>query len=927
MEANPANCENADAQTAVSVAKPTSLSQPFSDSCTFSNRSELLLLPLAEQIGEYRTFRGRRGSISADDDRSHNPFNALDSFLLEMETETEASNMEVPQEYRKSIFSLSDKSMVPKSVQLRKPPDPQSVTLPNDPSGNHSDINALDMNASQITIRRLASTGNLSAQHEYRGSSGSVYSSSIYSEQSAESEVKDENRAGFSIPGNQSRNPNAQEISKDDIPEQHTILLEDHTSNAEHNLLATRPLRPSRSTSDVLIRDSRTLQTKTFPLEHSPSSSKAPSPSSIHQSSFSKSILKEGRSETGSEVFNLESSESNLESKRVAPHAVNEKAARLLGLGQGQDGPKSPSPATPTAPQFPASRRDSNERSWSSPRIIRKMVSKISLTAQKTSPTSVLSPTTSSISRQDIESPTSHLETLSMRKSRSVVDGKMVGDARGTGLQEIVEETSNSSADDITSKLLLASKSSSISGRRGFRPLSVKIGEAFSPFSSRQSRVDHVDQGKQIVSLAQEYSQDSWQGLELSEKVNWTENLDPHIFNANFVATLTSKPAADIKDHPAFRVDPFSVQASETTLQVSTSSQLASVSQALSESKPVISSQTSLHRNGQNVETVLIGLDLADHQSRRSQTSVSPETFNAANVTQSPGSNGPRHNSLSSPPLSKSEQALGANRRVLTTNSPTNGIRGLRHHGHLPPSPSFARFNSRSISEKIPKMPSLFGSGSFFEEAGEGKRTRGFSNLFKPKSTTKNPGRGNEAMVNEESKRKSSAEQDRLEQIQKLRVRLNAHSYDHDLSDIHPRHPTTGRGWYSRNLRCTSCSDVMCSCCGRACCSFRACILAAENKASSTDARKAARDDVAAIVWCFAVGRESPTFIQCTHQTGCGKYVCPDCCGICPDECCQDVQCRKCKTHPWAKCDWHPDSDARLKVAKSQMSTLQQTAH
>lgn len=200
--------------------------------------------------------------------------------------------------------------------------------------------------------------------------------------------------------------------------------------------------------------------------------------------------------------------------------------------------------------------------------------------------------------------------------------------------------------------------------------------------------------------------------------------------------------AVDIKDHPAFRVDPFSVQPSETTLQFSTPTQLASVSQASSESKPVISSQTSLNRNGQNVETVLIGLDLADHQSRRSETSVSPGTVNAANVTQSPGSYATHHNSLSSPPPSKSQQALGANRRVLTTNSPTNGIRGLRNRGDLPPSPSFARFNSRSISEKVPKMPSLFGSGSFFEESGEGKRTRGFSNLFKPKSTSKNPGRG-----------------------------------------------------------------------------------------------------------------------------------------------------------------------------------------
>ena len=317
MEAKPANCENADAQTAVSLAKPTSLSQPPSDSRTFSNGSEILLLPLAEQTGEYRTFRGRRGYISADDDRSHNPFNALDSLLMEMETETEAPNIEAPQEYRKSIFSLSDKSLVPKSVKLRKPPDPQSINLRNDQSGNHSDISALDINASQITIRRLPSTRNLSAQHEHMESCVSVYSSSIYSEQSAESEVENENRTGFSIPENQSRTPNTQEISKDDILEEHTILLEDHTSNAEHNLLATRTLRPSRSTSDILIRDSHALQTKTFLLEHSPSESKTPSPSSVHRSSFSKHIVKKGRSETGSEVFIPESSESNLESKRV----------------------------------------------------------------------------------------------------------------------------------------------------------------------------------------------------------------------------------------------------------------------------------------------------------------------------------------------------------------------------------------------------------------------------------------------------------------------------------------------------------------------------------------------------------------------------------------------------------------------------------
>ena len=167
---------------------------------------------------------------------------------------------------------------------------------------------------------------------------------------------------------------------------------------------------------------------------------------------------------------------------------------------------------------------------------------------------------------------------------------------------------------------------------------------------------------------------------------------------------------------------------------------------------------------------------------------------------------------------------------------------------------------------------------------------------------------GNPVYPDEESRRKSSSERDRLEQvrivalsflpilmlpqIQRLRARLNAQNYDHDLADIQPRHPTTGRAWHSRNLKCTTCSDVSCPCCGRACCSYRACMLIAENDLAPANIRDLAIRDCIAIGQCFPFGRESPTFIQCTHGTGCGKSVCPDCCGICSEDCCQDVQCR-----------------------------------
>lgn len=128
--------------------------------------------------------------------------------------------------------------------------------------------------------------------------------------------------------------------------------------------------------------------------------------------------------------------------------------------------------------------------------------------------------------------------------------------------------------------------------------------------------------------------------------------------------------------------------------------------------------------------------------------------------------------------------------------------------------------------------------------------------------------------------------------MQRLRVRLNARSYDHDSTGIQPRHPTTGRGWHSRNLRCTTCSESSCACCSRACCSYRACMLIAESKLTPTDIKDLAISDCIAIGQCFPFGRESSTFIQCTHGTGCGKFVCPDCCGMCPDDSCQDVQCR-----------------------------------
>ncbi len=176
------------------------------------------------------------------------------------------------------------------------------------------------------------------------------------------------------------------------------------------------------------------------------------------------------------------------------------------------------------------------------------MVSRMSLTAPKTSPTLVDSPTSARVSESSsshgTEAPSSRGDTTSIRKRRFALDGTSKCEARGTDLHDIEEVTPNPSADTIATKLSSASNTGSISKRRGYRPLSVRIGEAFSPFSARESKSDVVELKSKVIDSIEDDSDELWRGLELSKKVNWSENLDPHIYNANFVATLTSKREA-----------------------------------------------------------------------------------------------------------------------------------------------------------------------------------------------------------------------------------------------------------------------------------------------------------------------------------------------------------------------------------------------
>ena len=146
-----------------------------------------------------------------------------------------------------------------------------------------------------------------------------------------------------------------------------------------------------------------------------------------------------------------------------------------------------------------------------------------------------------------------------------------------------------------------------------------------------------------------------------------------------------------------------------------------------------------------------------------------------------------------------------------------------------------------------------------------------------------------------------------------MRTHLAAASKDYLPTDAFPRHPSTGKGWKHRNLRCTNCPDPQfCGCCGRACCQYSSAFYRLNDPYSSEKGKEESIKIMAAIAKIYPSGKEAPTFLQCTHDTpgeagrGCGKMVCPECMGICPDPSCQDMQCRKCKRpDPWSPCDWH----------------------
>lgn len=106
-----------------------------------------------------------------------------------------------------------------------------------------------------------------------------------------------------------------------------------------------------------------------------------------------------------------------------------------------------------------------------------------------------------------------------------------------------------------------------------------------------------------------------------------------------------------------------------------------------------------------------------------------------------------------------------------------------------------------------------------------------------------------------------------------------------------PRRVDDSRQWNTVNLRCTTCRGS-CPICSVACCRY----AEAKQTIADTEAKPEKSDNARQILQKIeGLGshvKDMSTFSLCSEPGGCGRRVCPSCCGRCPSEMCGDIQCK-----------------------------------
>ena len=134
-----------------------------------------------------------------------------------------------------------------------------------------------------------------------------------------------------------------------------------------------------------------------------------------------------------------------------------------------------------------------------------------------------------------------------------------------------------------------------------------------------------------------------------------------------------------------------------------------------------------------------------------------------------------------------------------------------------------------------------------------------------------------------------------LTSLKRYQLRFRTGTVAIYLSKDYPfqlRHPKHSRDWNAKNLWCCRC-EGRCTLCNSHCCVHHKAETTIINKDASDNEKRDAAFLKKQIEQWHAGGLDDPTFYRCTNLD-CHRKVCPDCCGKCPVEICQDIQCKVC---------------------------------
>jgi hypothetical protein len=337
MEAQTLSGEAPETRNLDTNAKPIYPTPAFaSQSRTFFEQSERPSPPLSRatqigeisEIGEFRVVLRQIQHLTLQDlDQKHATSTALDSLLHDMETGKETSDIRAPHDYRKSMVSLSDQSLIPNPVKARKSLEPQTDM---DKTDDKLNSKIADLNAAQPDSPPLPTERSHNTPHDCREYRLSAYSASVYSEDSlpVTHDGRSRNRESYSSPESRTKNPDAKEASNDVLTEKQAAPVESYEPTASPELLTSRSLKSSEPISVRTTSDSPTHETITIFLEESLSKPKQSTLPPAPRESQCKGEANESGSDEGSAFVSSGSSSDNVaDTKIVRSHPILSRSA------------------------------------------------------------------------------------------------------------------------------------------------------------------------------------------------------------------------------------------------------------------------------------------------------------------------------------------------------------------------------------------------------------------------------------------------------------------------------------------------------------------------------------------------------------------------------------------------------------------------